>query len=552
MATSEGRIRMVQGERRSPPEIAALPGLELGLPFAATGGGADGNITVYPAGHPQGISGPDFLAEIQEDARLRPLGRERRVTPGPEFSGRSEFDARGMAAQMGPPRPLVPGDIAGPGAEDQITNAQVAQFLGRMPYRPEGRGPGDSLEGVRIQDPRRMRREAPPAQAKTPPTVGVTKPGPEDQFGQARQPMDRALASREAAREQARGDMEQMIAARRAGEDAARAKGFKSRFEQQQAGMERAGMGHRLAGDWVRRMEHKYQSVADATFLENLYEQYSKDENGNQKTHAETVKAIAQSGALEKLQTRAGMQGAPAPLVDRRNAVAANAKQYHEARKMAGPQGRAMLANTMIGAQNPFDLARAAAGAHALDPNAGWGNLAMGMGAEAANAEAMAGLGEGRQTPVQKMQADRLRVQQMPVGQRAQGYRDMYRAQNAGQPMNPEQENVFLVNEGIGEAGAAAAAVIAGQPDQEGMAFLREWTNSFTAAGEGTTRPAYEKWRRRLGLQHTQESLQLWANLTGVNVKGAFEWNVPSARPPAAGEARPAPAIPDAGGPPMM
>ena len=438
--------------------------------------------------------------------------------------------AGGSAAQMGPALP--PGAVAGRGAEDQITDAQVAQFLGRLLYRNAGRGPGESLEGVRIQDPGRMPREAaPPAPKKAPPAA---QPNPEaDRFGEER-PMNGVLAAREAARGKARGEMEQMIAAKGRAEAAAKANGFKSRFEQDQAAMEKAGAGARLAGDWVRRMEERYQSVADATFLENLYKEYSQG-----RTHAETVKAIAQSGVLQGLRTRAGMAGARAPLADRRNAVAANAAQYEKARRLGVPIGDVMIAEGFLGAQNAMDLAKHGAAAEAVRPGRGFGNFGAILGQEAVNAEAMAGLGNGRQTPVQKMQEDRLRVQQMPVGQRAQGYRDMYRAQNAGQPMNPEQENIFLVNEGIGEAAAAAAAVIAGQPDQEGMAFLREWTNSFTAAGEATTRPAYEKWRRRLGLQHTQESLQLWANLTGVNVRGAFEWNVPSARPPAAGEAKP-------------
>ena len=150
MGLSENRIRAVQMGPRTEDIPASRPPVDRGLPFPAVGGGPGGYITVYPTGHPEGISGPDFLAEIQEDERRRPLGRERRLTPEREFSGREEFEARGRAAQMGPPLPRFPGDVAGPGAEDQVTDAQVAQFVSRLPYKPTGRGPGGALEGVRV------------------------------------------------------------------------------------------------------------------------------------------------------------------------------------------------------------------------------------------------------------------------------------------------------------------------------------------------------------------------------------------------------------------
>lgn len=481
---------------------------------------------------------PEQLAarRIAEMQRLERDRANRQLPPGlyREFTGREEFEARGQA-QMGPPMPQVPGDVAGPGAEEQITDEQVAQFLGRMPYRPEGRGPGDSLEGVRIEDPRRMPREAAaPARQKSPPTVKATKPNPDsDRFGEA-VPMDRALAAEEADREQTRGMMDQQIAARRQGEDAAREAGFKDEAHRQDAGAPR----RILRRKWAEEMQARFGGSAAAYY--DLYDKYAVDGEGNVRDHRGTQRAIADAGALDLVRSEKNEKLEAVPLRDRQHAARVRANQIADARRFGVPVQDVLIAQGYAGAQTPFDLARHGLASEAIRPNRGHGNAGVAIGVEDTNAQAVQGLGEGRQTPVQKMQADRELVRQMPMGQRAQGYRDMHRAQNAGQPMNPEQENLFLVNEGAGDASTAANSVISGQADPEGMAYLREWTNSFTAAGEGTGRQSYEKWRRRLGLQHTQESLQLWKQLTGVNVEGWFEMP-PSARKPAGGDGKPAP-----------
>lgn len=478
---------------------------------------------------------PEQLAaqRIAEMQRLERDRANRQLPPGlyREFTGREEFEARGPG-QAGPPMPQVPGDVAGPGAEEQITDEQVAQFLGRMPYRNAGRGPGEALEGVRIQGPRRMQREDVPEPAAPAVNALQAEPGPAG-FGAGR-PMDRALAAEVADRERTQEKMDAQIGARRRGEDAARARGFKDEAHRQEATIPRAV----LRGQWAAEQQKRHGGDVEAYY--DLYDKYSIDGEGNVRDHRAVQRAIASTGVLDLARRKRDQEIAPVPKEQRQAAVRARADQYNKARRLGVPQSEVMLAEGFLGAQSPMDLAKHAAAAEAVRPGRGFGNLGALIGGEAVNAEAVAGLGDGRQTPVQKMQADREIVRGMPMGQRAQGYRDMHRAQNAGQPMNPEQENLFLVNEGAGDASTAANSVISGKADPEGMAFLREWTNSFTAAGEGTGRQSYEKWRRRLGLQNTQQSIQLWKELTGVNVHGWFE-APPSARMPAGGDGKPAP-----------
>lgn len=471
---------------------------------------------------------PEQLAaqRIAEMQRLERDRANRQLPPGlyREFTGREEFEARGPG-KAGPPLPQVPGDVAGPGAEEQITDEQVAQFLGRMPYRNAGRGPGEALEGVRIQDPRRMPREAaPPAREKSPPTVKATKPNPEtDRFGEA-VPMDRALAAEQADREKTRGQMDEMIAARRAGEDAARAKGFQSQQQQQQAGLEKQKGGRDILRDqWVSRMHARYGGLRDSdgnqmprAFFENMYDTASQ---GGKLTHRETVMNAA--GGLKDLKVHGG-KGVryQSP---QQHAANVRANQIADARRFGVPVQDVIIAQGYAGAQTPFDLARHGLASEAIRPNRGHGNAGVAIGIEDTNARAVQGLGNGNQSPMQRLGGDQKLADSAPIEERAQAYRLQHRALNAGQPENPQAENLHLVNAGAQSASAAAASVLSGEGGEDEMTFLRDYTFAFTSGGESTNRAAFNKWARRLGIPVTEESMALWFKLTGTSPRNYNE-----------------------------
>jgi hypothetical protein len=510
MGQSENRIRVVQMGPRPGAAPVARPPMERGLPFPATGGGPGGYVTVYPTGHPEGISGPDFLAEIQEDERRRPLGRERRLTPEREFSGREEFEARGRAAQMGPSLP--PGAVAGPGAEEQITDAQVVQFLSRMPYRNAGRGPGEALEGVRVQDPRQMPREEQPAREKTPPTVKATRPDPEtDRFGEAKPPMDRALAAENADRDRTRGQMGEAIGARRRGEDAAKAKGFKDQSHQQDKGIPQ----NILRRQWAEEKQARFGGSVEAYY--DLYDKYRVDGEGNLRDHRGTQRALAEAGALDKTRSIKNEKLDPVPLKDRQHAAKVRSNQMDRARRLGIPLEDVQISDGYAGAKTPFDIARMGMAAESLRPGRGHGNVAVAIGVEDANAQAVQGLGEGRKTPMEKLTGDQQIADNAPIGERAQAYRLQHQALNAGQPHNPQAENLHIVNAGAQSASAAAASVLSGKAGEDEMAFLKDYTLAFTSGGESTNRASFNRWARRLGIPVTEESMALWFKLTGTN-----------------------------------
>lgn len=501
---------------------------------------------------------PEQLAaqRIAEMQRLERDRANRQLPPGlyREFTGREEFEARGPG-QAGPPMPQVPGDVAGLGAEEQITDEQVAQFLGRMPYRPEGRGPGDSLEGVRIEDPRRMPREAAaPARQKSPPTVKATKPNPDrDRFGEA-VPMDRALAAEGADRAKTRGQMDEMIAARRAGEDAARAKGFQGQQQQQQAGLERQKGGRDILRDqWVSQMHARYGGLRDSegnqmprAFFEEMYDTASQE---GKLTHRETVMNAA--GGLKDLKVHGG-KGAryQSP---QQHAANVRANQIADARRFGVPVQDVIIAQGYAGAQTPFDLARHGLASEAIRPNRGHGNAGVAIGVEDTNAQAVQGLGNANRTPMDRMREDHERnVASRPIGERAQAYRQQHASLNAGQPANPEAENLHLVQAGAGDASGAASSLISGNAKEGEENFLREWTLAFISR-EGVGSTGFQKWASRLGIPPTEEAMSLWHKMTNTSgrtwvqaIGEGLGFNpVPSVRDmapePAGGDGKPAP-----------
>jgi hypothetical protein len=191
--------------------------------------------------------------------------------------------------------------------------------------------------------------------------------------------------------------------------------------------------------------------------------------------------------------------------------------------------GRAFLANSILGAQTPEDLQKAMLAAHALDPNAGWGNAGVLQGQANADARAVANAQGNAGGPLDRMAADRAKIDQMPLGrQRLNGYREMYRASvPPGQPRSMDEENAYVVNNGAQGASEAAMAAVAGNQEPEAMAFLQEWTQSYVASGAGTDRRAYEGWIRKLGLPKSEESMALWHKMTGVNPAGMI-WERPA------------------------
>jgi hypothetical protein len=360
-------------------------------------------------------------------------------------------------------------------------------------------------------------------------------------FGQSRQ--HPVLAAREARGQETQARFDEQIAARQKGDELARQAGYKDQYHRQQASMEKTpGYGHRARDKWIATMmrQNKAVGMSDQDW-QDMYDKHAK-EGG---THAEIVKRIhASGGVMGSIKRAQGMAGAKGTQAERDAAVAANAKQAHEAMKMAGPQARAFMANNYINARDPFELARAGAANHALDPQGGHGNFGAIVGAEAANAQALAGIGGRKPSPLQAMDADRAMIREKPMGQRAQAYRDQHRALNAGQPENPEAQNMYLVTTGAGDAAQAAKALVMGTGGEEERAFLQEYTAAFVAQSGGSNRAIFENWSRKLGIPVTEESLQLWKNLTGTGVMNVNEypgfnlipgWGagpVPSARAP--------------------
>lgn len=335
---------------------------------------------------------------------------------------------------------------------------------------------------------------------------------------QANVPWSGVVAGREAERANAREQLAGQADALRRGDEAARARGYKSQQHQQDATLESKTVGGRdiLRGQWVDTMSARFGMPP--SHFDALYDQFAEG-----KTHQETVKAIVGTGALRELRSAKNYEGPKASLADRKSAVEANAKQYNEARKLAGPQGRAMMANTILGARTPEDLQKAMLAAHALDPNAGWGNAGVLQGQANADARAVA---NAQGNPGDPMAADRARIGEMPLGrQRINGFRDMYKkAVPPNQPRSMDEENAFVVNEGAQGASEAAISAVAGDQNPEAMAYLQEWTTAYVASGAGTGRPAYEAWARKLGIPKSAESMALWHKMTGVNPRNWDEW----------------------------
>jgi hypothetical protein len=341
---------------------------------------------------------------------------------------------------------------------------------------------------------------------------------------QANVPWSGVVAGREAERANAREQLAGQADALRRGDEAARARGYKSQQHQQDATLESKTVGGRdiLRGQWVDTMSARFGMPP--SHFDALYDQFAEG-----KTHQETVKAIVGTGALRELRSAKNYEGPKASLADRKAAVEANAKQYNEARKLAGPQGRAMMANTILGAQTPEDLQKAMLAAHALDPNAGWGNAGVLQGQANADARAVANAQGNAGGPLDRMAADRAKIDQMPLGrERLNGYREMYRASvPPGQPRSMDEENAYVVNNGAQGASEAAMAAVAGNQTPEAMAFLQEWTQSYVASGAGTGTRSYEGWIRKLGIPKSEESMALYHKMTGVNPGGKL-WERPA------------------------
>lgn len=327
----------------------------------------------------------------------------------------------------------------------------------------------------------------------------------------AEPPMDPALSKQSADRARTQGQMDEMIAAGRRGQEVAESKGFKDQPHMQDRGTPR----NILRRKWAEEQQARFGGSVEAYY--DLYDKYAIDGEGNLRDHRGTQRAIADAGALDLARSKKKEKLEEVPLRDRQQAVRARADQDNMALRLGVPVGKVVLAQGRLGARTPFDLVRHAAADQFLDPQGGGGNLAMGLGAEVINAEAVAGLGDANKTPMDRMREDQERnVASRPIGERAQAYRQQHASLNAGQPANPEAENLHLVQAGAGDASGAASLIISGNAKEGEENFLREWTLAFISR-EGVGSTGFQKWASRLGIPPTEEAMALWHKMTNTS-----------------------------------
>jgi hypothetical protein len=319
--------------------------------------------------------------------------------------------------------------------------------------------------------------------------------------------------------------MGEQIDARRRGEDAAKAKGFKSQQQQQQAGMEKQRGGRDILRDqWVSQMHQRYGGLQDSegnqmprAVFEEMYDTASQ---GGKLTHRETVMNAA--GGLKDLKVHGG-KGVryESP---QQHAAKVRSNQMDRARRLGIPLEDVQISDGYAGAKTPFDIARMGMAAESLRPGRGHGNVAVAIGVEDTNAQAVQGLGDGKQSVMDRMADDQRRnVAARPIGERAQAYRDQHKAMQGGQPANPEAENMHLIQAGASDASGAASNIISGAGTDGDEAFLREWTLAFISK-ESTGSSGFQKWASRLGIAQTEEAMALWSKLTNTSGRTVYQW----------------------------
>lgn len=271
-------------------------------------------------------------------------------------------------------------------------------------------------------------------------------------------------------------------------------------------------------------------------FRQRLQAQENDSRRARLAERAGMVPGDADGMSTEDLR-RLGNDAKAADKLQRQANVKTRAQIYNEARDRGVSRGEVEVGRAINEAPNDRDRGAAMinAGIHLRNPGLIEQGTALMRGAQ--DQEAVGAIAAGRPPgPGAQMRQDRQAIADLPVGEQLAGWRDMYRAQQQpGVPADPQAEDAFVARNGRPAASTAAAGIVMGGDDAESMDYLRDWTQSWLAGAVGVngnpTKATYSQWLRQLGIADTQESANLWQQLTGVNPGGSRR---PSAQPGAA------------------